>query len=145
MPHTPTEMSALLAAIATVLTALTGLIIAVFVQARLALCLSLAQRPLLRCGLQQGVAHAGDVQVAPARAGAVFVPDGFGLLVRKQALAAPQALRQPARQVNADRPVVPCLAWRRRGRPGRFRSEATPQDAVRVPRRGPGRRPETPA
>ena len=34
MPHTPTEMSALLAAIATVLTALTGLIIAVFVQAR---------------------------------------------------------------------------------------------------------------
>ena len=34
MPHTPSEMSALLAAIATVLTALTGLIIAVFVQAR---------------------------------------------------------------------------------------------------------------
>ena len=34
MPYTPTEMSALLAAIATVLTALTGLIIAVFVQAR---------------------------------------------------------------------------------------------------------------
>ncbi len=34
MPHTPTEISALLAAIATVLTALTGLIIAVFVQAR---------------------------------------------------------------------------------------------------------------
>ena len=34
MPHTLTEMSALLAAIATVLTALTGLIIAVFVQAR---------------------------------------------------------------------------------------------------------------
>ena len=34
MPHTPTEMSALLASIATVLTALTGLIIAVFVQAR---------------------------------------------------------------------------------------------------------------
>ena len=34
MPHTPTEMSALLTAIATVLTALTGLIIAVFVQAR---------------------------------------------------------------------------------------------------------------
>ena len=34
MPHTPSEMSALLAAIAAVLTALTGLIIAVFVQAR---------------------------------------------------------------------------------------------------------------
>ena len=34
MPHTPTEMSALLTAIATILTALTGLIIAVFVQAR---------------------------------------------------------------------------------------------------------------
>ena len=34
MPHTPSEMSALLAAIATVLTALTGLIVAVFVQAR---------------------------------------------------------------------------------------------------------------
>lgn len=34
MPYTPSEMSALLAAIATVLTALTGLIIAVFVQAR---------------------------------------------------------------------------------------------------------------
>ncbi len=34
MPHTPNEMSALLTAIATVLTALTGLIIAVFVQAR---------------------------------------------------------------------------------------------------------------
>ena len=34
MPHTPSEMSALLAAIATVLTAMTGLIIAVFVQAR---------------------------------------------------------------------------------------------------------------
>ena len=34
MPPTPTEVSALLAAIATVLTALTGLIIAVFVQAR---------------------------------------------------------------------------------------------------------------
>ena len=34
MPHTPNEMSAILTAIATVLTALTGLIIAVFVQAR---------------------------------------------------------------------------------------------------------------
>lgn len=34
MPYTPSEMSALLVAIATVLTALTGLIIAVFVQAR---------------------------------------------------------------------------------------------------------------
>ena len=34
MPHTPSEMSALLAAIAAVLTALTGLIVAVFVQAR---------------------------------------------------------------------------------------------------------------
>ena len=34
MPHTPNEMSAILTATATVLTALTGLIIAVFVQAR---------------------------------------------------------------------------------------------------------------
>ena len=34
MPHTPNEMSAILTAVAAVLTALTGLIIAVFVQAR---------------------------------------------------------------------------------------------------------------
>ena len=34
MPHTPNEMSAILTSIATVLTALTGLIIAVFVQSR---------------------------------------------------------------------------------------------------------------
>ena len=45
MPYTPSEMSALLAAIATVLTALTGLIIAVFVQARRAKTVPTTRRP----------------------------------------------------------------------------------------------------
>ncbi|MDT4854079.1 hypothetical protein FQZ97_883660 [compost metagenome] len=52
---------------------------AVFVQAFLAHGLAGAHRPLLRALLfQHRVAQAGDVEVAPARGFAVFVPDGLG-------------------------------------------------------------------
>ena len=94
---------------------------AVFIQARLPARLSFLQGPLLRRGLEHGVTHAGDVQVAPARRFAVFVPDGFnagrrvGQRIGEQARGrvgwpGRQALFKPLREVQGDGPVVPAFA-----------------------------------
>ena len=57
---------------------------AVFVQACLAGGFARAQRPLPGAGVQHGVVHAGNVEVAAPRGFAVLVPDGFGRGVVEQ-------------------------------------------------------------
>ena len=88
---------------------------AVGVQARAAPGLALGAGPLLRGGFQLCPAQAGDVQVAPARAFAVLVPDGLGAVVGEQAgqvgARGQQGLHAP-RHFGDDAPVRPGLAWR---------------------------------
>jgi hypothetical protein len=58
---------------------------AVFVQALASVAGALGKRPLLRAGcVEQRVAQAGDVEVAPARALAMFDEDRLGVGVGKQ-------------------------------------------------------------
>ena len=92
---------------------------AVFVQARFAHFRTFRQRPLLRAlGLQQGPAQAGDVEVTPTGAFAVFVPDGFGpgcgvveRVGEQGGGGAPwHKCLQPLRKVHHRRPVVACCA-----------------------------------
>ena len=94
---------------------------AVAVQPRLARHLACAQRPLLRAAVfQHGITHTGDVQVAPAGACAVFVPDRLGVGVVEQAgpiLHCYLPLLQPAREIDRDRPVGARLARRADRRP----------------------------
>ena len=91
---------------------------AVRIQARAARAGAARVGPLLRpVGLQRGPGQAGDVQVAPARGLAVFVPDGLGAGLRRVAgvgeqrgLAGAQVPLQPLRQRQRDLPVVPRTA-----------------------------------
>ncbi len=89
---------------------------AVGVQACAALGLALGAGPLLRGGFQLCPAQAGDVQVAPARAFAVLVPDGLGAVVGEQAgqvgPRGQQGLHAP-RHFGDDAPVRPGLTGRR--------------------------------
>jgi hypothetical protein len=96
---------------------------AVFVQALASVAGALGKRPLLRAGcVEQRVAQAGDVEVAPARAFTMFDENCLGVGVGKQLRGQRlfEAGTQTAREIDGDLPVVACLAGRgdRRGQVG---------------------------
>ena len=95
---------------------------AVFVEADFAGGFALGQRPLLGRGVQHGVAHAGDVQIAATGGFAVFVPDGFGRGVVEEALRFPEPLFQPLRKIHGDFPVM--ARFPRRGDGGAHAADA---------------------
>ncbi len=82
--------------------------------------LAFAQRPLLRAlRVEHGVAQAGDVEVAAARALAVLIPQVFGRVEGEQCAPIDPPHRQQRfhapGHVDGDAPVVPCLPRRRHG------------------------------
>ena len=90
----------------------------VLVEADLAFDRTFRIRPLLRAGvIEQGIAEAGDIEVAAARAFAMLVEDGLGIAVREQGVGTGmiELATEATGEIDDDLPVVARLAgWRNR-------------------------------
>ena len=97
--------------------ALVGRKHAVFIQARLACGGALRQRPLLRAGVEHGIAQAGDIEIAATGGFAVFVEHVFGTGIREQPFAIPpQRVAQPPRKLDHRLAIGSRFARRRNRR-----------------------------